>query len=59
MEAIITGTPGRQVELTAHDWLRATRTLGSALLRVIGHVLVYYSRAAILLRSGKRTFRRI
>lgn len=59
MEAIITGTPGRQVEAAALDWLRATRKLGRALLRAIGHMLVHYSRAAILLRGGHRPFRRL
>jgi hypothetical protein len=59
MEAIITRAPGRQVEAAARDWVRATRRLGSALLRAIGHVLVHYSRAAILLRGGDRPFRRL
>jgi hypothetical protein len=59
MEAIITKAPSRQVEAAALEWLRATRRLGGALLRGIGHVLVHYSRAAILLRGGDRPFRRL
>ena len=59
MEAIITRTSGKQIEGAALDWLRATRRLGSALARVTGHVLLHYSRAAILLRGGHRPFRRL
>lgn len=59
MEAIITRAPGKPVEAAAPGWLLETRKLGRTVLRTIGHVLVHYSRAAMLLRGGDRPFRRL
>ncbi|MNC91444.1 hypothetical protein D3C83_77100 [compost metagenome] len=59
MDAIIGRLPGRQIEAAASDWLRATRRLVRAVVRGAGHVLVYYSRPAMLLRGSGRPFRRI
>lgn len=59
MEATITRTPGNPVEAAASGWLLETRKLGRTVLRAIGHVLVHYSRAAMLLRGGDRPFRRL
>lgn len=59
MEAIITRTPGRQIEAATPGWMFEARRLGRTVLRAIGHVLVHYSRAAILLRGGDRPFRRL
>jgi len=59
MEAIITRAPGKRAEAAAPSWLTETRIIGRALLRTIGHVLVHYSRAAMLLRGGNRPFRRL
>ena len=59
MDATIGRLPGRQIEAAASDWLRATRRLIRAVARGAGHVLVHYSRAAILLRGSGRPFRRI
>lgn len=59
MEAIITRAVGRQPQLAASGRLLELQLLGRAVLRAIGHVLVHYSRAAILLRGGNRPFRRL
>ena len=59
MEAIITRTLGRRTQAAAPGWLLETRKLGRTVLRTIGHVLVHYSRAAMLLRGGDRPFRRL
>lgn len=59
MEAIITRAPSRQAQAAAPGWLRETRKFGRTVLRTIGHVLVHYSRAAMLLRGGDRPFRRL
>ena len=58
MEAIVTGTSVCLGPIAA-DWLRATRRMLRALARAAGYVLVHYSKAAILLRGGRRPFRRI
>jgi hypothetical protein len=59
MEAIITRAPGKQVEAAARGGLHETRKLGRALLRTVGHMLVNYSKAALMLRGRDRPFRRI
>ena len=59
MEAIITRTSGRQVAAATPGWLLETRNIGRSVLRTLGHVLVHYSRAAMLLRGGDRPFRRL
>ena len=59
MEAIIHRAPGKRVEGAAARWLLEARKFGHAVLGAIGHVLVHYSRAAILLRGGNRPFRRL
>ncbi len=59
MEAIINRAPGKRVENAAARWLLEARNIGRAVLGAIGHVLVHYSRAAMLLRGGDRPFRRI
>ena len=59
MEAIINRTPGKRVEDAAADWLLEARHIGHAVLGAIGHALVDYSRAAMLLRGGNRPFRRL
>jgi len=59
MEAIINRALGRQPEVAASGRLHETQFSGRAVLRAIGHVLVHYSRAAILLRGGNRPFRRL
>jgi len=59
MEAIISRTPGRRLDVAAAEWLRATRRLSHALGREVASVLVRYSRAAMLLRGGPRPIRRI
>ncbi|HSE02458.1 MAG TPA: hypothetical protein VLB72_17180 [Burkholderiales bacterium] len=59
MEAIINRAPGQRVESAAGRWLLEARKIGRAALGAIGHVLVHYSRAAILLRGGDRPFRRL
>jgi hypothetical protein len=59
MEAIITRAPRTQLDTAAGDWLRASSKLGHAVLCAAGHFLVYYSRPAILLRTGGRASRRI
>jgi len=59
MEATISRMAGRQLEIAAADWLHATRRLLSVLARRTGYALGHYSRAAILLRGGHRTFRRL
>jgi hypothetical protein len=59
MEAIITKAPRTQLDNVAGEWLRASGKLVRAVLRATGHFLVYYSRAAILLRTGGRASRRI
>jgi hypothetical protein len=59
MEAIITRAPRTQLDIAAGDWLRASGKLGHAVLCAAGHFLVYYSRPAILLRTGGRASRRI
>jgi len=59
MEATIGRLPARRIEAAAADWLRATRRLVRAVAHGAGHLLVHYSRAAILLRGGERPFRRL
>ena len=59
MEAIITRAPRTHLDTAAAEWLRATGKLTRAVLRAVCHFLVYYSRAAILLRTGGRASRRI
>jgi hypothetical protein len=59
MEAIITRAPGKHAEAAAPGWLLEVRNIGHAVLGAIGHVLVHYSRAAMLLRGGDRRFRRL
>jgi hypothetical protein len=59
MEAAIGRLPARRIEAAAAGWLRATRRLARAVARGAGHLLVHYSRAAILLRGGERPFRRL
>lgn len=59
MEAIITRAPRTQLDTAAGEWLRASGKLVRAVLRAAGHFLVYYSRPAILLRTGGRASRRI
>jgi hypothetical protein len=58
MEAIITRAPGKHAEAATPGWLLEAHKLARAVLRRIGHVLVY-SRAAMLLRGGDRPFRRL
>lgn len=58
MDAIITRVPGKPIDAAA-GWLVQTRRLGLAALRTIGHLLVHYSRAAMLLRGADRPFRRL
>lgn len=60
MEAIITrGAPRTHFDTAAAEWLRALGRLVRAVQRAVGHFLVHYSRAAILLRTGGRVSRRI
>jgi hypothetical protein len=59
MEAIIHRAPDKRVEGAAAGWLLEARNIGHAVLGAIGHVLVHYSRAAMLLRGGDRRFRRL
>lgn len=59
MESTISRVTSSQLEVAAGEWLRASGRLARAVLRAIGHCLVHYSRAALLLRSGERPFRRI
>lgn len=59
MEAIVARAPRRPLEAASANWLRATGRLGHAALRALGYALVHYSRAAILLRGGRRPFRRL
>jgi hypothetical protein len=59
MEAIINRALGRQPEVAASGRLHEAQLLGRAALEAIGHALVHYSRAAILLRGGDRPFRRL
>lgn len=59
MEAIITRAPRTHLDAAAAEWLRATGKLTRAALRAVGHFLVHYSRAAILLRTGGRGSRRL
>ncbi|HSB49013.1 MAG TPA: hypothetical protein VLD15_05820 [Burkholderiales bacterium] len=58
MEAIITRATGKPVTAVPRRLLE-TRNIGRAVLSAIGHVLVHYSRAAMLLRGGDRPFRRL
>lgn len=59
MEATITRASTRNVGIAEADWLRAARHLGHAALRFTQHLLVSYSRAALLLRGSGRPARRI
>jgi hypothetical protein len=59
MEAIIARAPARNSGTAAAEWLRASRRLGRAALRLTQHFLVSYSRAALLLRGRDRPARRI
>lgn len=59
MEATITRAPTRNLGIAGTDWLRETTRLGHAALRFAQHVLLNYSRAALLLRGEGRPTRRI
>ena len=60
MEAIIGRAHTVQLRTAATDWLRATRRLSRAALRVAGDSLLKYSTAALMLKAGSSSrYRRL
>ena len=59
MEAMITRASAPSLGIANADWRRTVTRVGGAALRFIQHLLVSYSRAALLLRGGERPARRV